>query len=79
MEIWKILLTKTDELSKRRQSISELLLTQVSDVAKQQKRMKEANFKRVSPSSSGTLAPSNKEKWSKETFKDVDIASFRVF
>lgn len=46
--MWKALLEKTDELSKRRLTMSELLLTQVSDVAKQQKRIKETNFKRVS-------------------------------
>ena len=48
MEVWNALLTKTEELSKRRQTMSELLVTQVSDVAKQQKKIKEANFKRVS-------------------------------
>ena len=46
--MWKALLEKTDELSKRRSTMSDLLNTQVSDVAKQQKRIKEANFKRVS-------------------------------
>jgi hypothetical protein len=45
--VWKSLLEKTDELSKRRLTMSELLLSQVSDVAKQQKRIKEANFKKV--------------------------------
>ena len=48
IEVWKALLEKTDELSKRKLTMSELLLTQVSDVAKQQKRIKETNFKRVS-------------------------------
>ena len=45
--MWKALLEKTDELSKRRLTISELLLSQVSEIAKQQKRVKEANYKRV--------------------------------
>lgn len=48
MEVWKALLEKTDELSKRKLTMSELLTTQVSEVMKQQKRIKEANFKRVS-------------------------------
>lgn len=48
MEVWKALLEKTDELSKRKLTMSELLITQVSEVMKQQKRIKEANFKRVS-------------------------------
>lgn len=47
IEVWKALLSKTDELSKRRLTMSELLLTQVSDVAKQQKRTKETTFKKV--------------------------------
>lgn len=47
MEVWKALLDKTEDLSKRRLTISELLITQVSDVIKQQKRVKETNYKRV--------------------------------
>ena len=46
--MWRALLEKTDELSKRRMTMSELLLTQVSEVGKYQKRTKEANFKKVS-------------------------------
>ena len=46
--MWKALLEKTDDLSKRRLTMSELLVSQVSEVMKQQKRIKEANFKRVS-------------------------------
>ena len=47
MEVWKALLEKTEEISKRRLTISELLITQVSDIMKQQKRIKESKFKRV--------------------------------
>lgn len=47
IEVWKALLEKTEDLSKRRLTMSELLVTQVSDVAKQQKRIKEANFKKL--------------------------------
>jgi len=46
--VWKSLLEKTEELSKQRMTISELLTSQVADVAKQQKKLKEANYKRVS-------------------------------
>ena len=55
MEVWKALLEKTDELSKRRLTMSDLLNSQVSEVAKQQKRIKEANFKRVSLPSVGAV------------------------
>ena len=42
-----MLLDKTGELAKHRQTTSDLLLSQVSDVMKQQRRVKETAFKRV--------------------------------
>lgn len=47
LEVWKALLEKTEELSKRRLTMCELLTTQVAEVMKQQKRTKETNFKKV--------------------------------
>ena len=41
------MLQKTEEIAKARQNVSELLMSQVSEVMKQQKRIKEQNFKRV--------------------------------
>ena len=42
-----MLLDKTGEMAKHRQTTSDLLLSQVSDVMKQQRRVKEAAFKKV--------------------------------
>ena len=47
MEIWKQLLEKTEEAAKSHLTVSELLLSQVTEVARQQKRIKEQAFKRV--------------------------------
>jgi len=50
MEIWKMLLDKTGEMAKYKLTCSDLLLNKVSDVMKQQRRVKETAFKRVSVS-----------------------------
>ena len=48
IEIWKHLLDKTADLAKQKQTIADLLHNQISEKMRQQKRVKEANFKRVS-------------------------------
>ncbi len=48
MEVWKMMLDKTGELAKYRLTNSDLLLNKVSEVMKQQRRVKENSFKRVS-------------------------------
>ena len=48
MEVWKMLLQKTEEAAKARMNVSEMLLSQVSEEMRQQKRIKEQSFKRVS-------------------------------
>lgn len=47
IEIWKQLLEKTADLAKQKQTIADLLHNQISEMMKQQKRVKEAAFKRV--------------------------------
>ena len=47
MEIWKMLLQKTEEAARARMNVSEMLLSQVSEEMRQQKRIKEQSFKRV--------------------------------
>ena len=48
MEVWKMLLQKTEDMAKSRTSVSELLLNQISDIMRQQRRGKEQNFRKVS-------------------------------
>ena len=48
IEIWKSLLEKTADLAKQKQTIADLLHNQIPEMMKQQKRIKEAAFKRVS-------------------------------
>ena len=43
-----MLLQKTEEVAKARQNVSEMLLSQISEEMRQQKRIKEQSFKRVS-------------------------------
>lgn len=50
LEVWKMLLQKTEEIAKARQTVSEMLLSQVSEDMRQQRRIKEQSFKRVSTS-----------------------------
>ena len=45
-----MLLQKTEEIAKARQTVSEMLLSQVSEDMRQQRRIKEQSFKRVSTS-----------------------------
>ncbi|CAI8017127.1 F-BAR and double SH3 domains protein 2 [Geodia barretti] len=47
MEIWKMLLQKTEEAARARMNVSEMLLSQVSEEMRQQKRIKEQSFKRL--------------------------------
>ncbi|XP_064404810.1 F-BAR and double SH3 domains protein 2-like [Halichondria panicea] len=47
MEVWKMMLDKTGELAKYRLTNSDLLLNKVSEVMKQQRRVKENSFKRL--------------------------------
>ena len=42
------MLEKTDELAKHRLKVAEMLLTQISEEMRQQRRIKEQTFKRVS-------------------------------
>ena len=42
------MLEKTDELAKHRLKVAEMMLTQISEEMRQQKRIKEQTFKRVS-------------------------------
>ena len=48
VEIWKQLLEKTADMAKQKQQVADLLHNQISEMMKQQKRVKEAAFKRVS-------------------------------
>ena len=48
MEVWKMLLQKTEDVAKARLTVSEMLLSQVSEEMRQQRRIKEQSFKRVS-------------------------------
>ena len=48
VEVWMQLLEKTVDLSKQRLTIADLLTNQVSEVMKQQKRVKETAYKKVS-------------------------------
>ena len=48
LEIWKMMLEKTDELAKHRLKVAEMMLSQISEEMRQQKRIKEQAFKRVS-------------------------------
>jgi hypothetical protein len=48
IEIWKNLLEKTADMAKQKQQVADLLHNQISEMMKQQKRVKEAAFKRVS-------------------------------
>lgn len=48
VEVWKNLLEKTADLAKQKQTIADLLHNQISEMMKQQKRIKETAFKRVS-------------------------------
>ena len=50
IEIWKHLLDKTADLAKHKQNVADMLHNQISEMMKQQKRIKETMFKRVSPS-----------------------------
>ena len=43
-----MLLQKTEEMAKARQNVSEMLLSQISEDMRQQRRIKEQAFKRVS-------------------------------
>ena len=43
-----MLLQKTEEIAKARQNVSEMLLSQISEDMRQQRRIKEQSFKRVS-------------------------------
>ena len=47
IEIWRHLLEKTADMAKQKQTIADLLHTQIPEMMKQQKRVKEAAFKRV--------------------------------
>ena len=42
------MLEKTDELAKHRLKVAEMMLTQISEEMRQQRRIKEQTFKRVS-------------------------------
>ena len=48
VEVWKQLLEKTADMAKQRQTVADLLHNQISEMIKQQKRVKEAAYKRVS-------------------------------
>ena len=48
LEIWKMMLEKTDELAKHRLKVAEMMLSQISEEMRQQKRIKEQTYKRVS-------------------------------
>ena len=54
LEIWKMMLEKTDEIAQQHQGVAEVMLSQISEEMRQQKRIKEQTFKRVSE---GTLVP----------------------
>ena len=43
-----MLLQKTEEMAKARHNVSEMLFSQISEEMRQQKRIKEQSFKRVS-------------------------------
>ena len=48
VEVWTQLLEKTADLAKQRQTVADLLTNQVSEMMKQQKRVKEMAYKKVS-------------------------------
>jgi hypothetical protein len=47
LEVWKMLLQKTEQMAKARQNVSEMLLSQISEDMRQQRRIKEQSFKRL--------------------------------
>ena len=49
-----MMLEKTDEIAKQHHGVAEVMLSQISEEMRQQKRIKEQTFKRVSE---GTLVP----------------------
>ena len=48
LEVWQMLMDKTEEMSKQRLSVADMMLSKISEEMKQQKRFKEQAFKRVS-------------------------------
>ncbi len=48
LEVWKRLLEKTEEVARARINVSEMLMSKVSEEMRQQKRLKEQAFKKVS-------------------------------
>ena len=47
LEIWKMMLEKTEEISKHRMRVADMMLSSISEEMRQQKRVKEQVFKKV--------------------------------
>ena len=67
LEIWRMMLEKTDEIAQQHQRVAEVMLSQISEEMRQQKRIKEQTFKRVSGGYSRPQTPETVW-WAKSTF-----------